>query len=244
MLMFPFGPWQKWLHQMNLDWLVDWIKQVQAEVNGKQDELTAGANITIENNVISATGGGGGGGTEYTAGDGITISNNVISVTNPINKVSINQPSRTVIPCLYNDDGTFYKLDGTPATISDCLDLGTFNNSFGGFKYIRYIVQVASATFKDYDWSTQSHTTDTFTGVTKDTGYLDTYINDGGLFDTYLSNNVAISNGEKNDVFPFILGKKNGHLYICIASNCYGGIATNQYAESMTASFEVQLVGF
>lgn len=35
--------------------------------NGKQDQLTAGANITIVDNVISSTGGGEGGTTDYTA---------------------------------------------------------------------------------------------------------------------------------------------------------------------------------
>ena len=42
-----------------------------------QGKLTAGANITIENNVISSTGGGGGG--SYIAGNGIEIKNNKIS---------------------------------------------------------------------------------------------------------------------------------------------------------------------
>ena len=47
--------------------------------SGLQETLVAGENITIEGNVISATGGGGGGETYY-AGDGINISNeNVIS---------------------------------------------------------------------------------------------------------------------------------------------------------------------
>lgn len=35
------------------------ITQLQTDVAGKQDQLTAGSNITIENNVISASGGGG-----------------------------------------------------------------------------------------------------------------------------------------------------------------------------------------
>ena len=39
--------------------LNDFEIQVKDELDGKQDTLTAGANITIENNVISATGGGG-----------------------------------------------------------------------------------------------------------------------------------------------------------------------------------------
>lgn len=42
----------------------------------KQDTLIAGANITIENNVISATGGG----SSYTAGEGISIEDDEISV--------------------------------------------------------------------------------------------------------------------------------------------------------------------
>ena len=39
--------------------LADDLTQVTQDVAGKQDKLTAGANITIENNVISSTGGGG-----------------------------------------------------------------------------------------------------------------------------------------------------------------------------------------
>ena len=54
---------------------------LDTKISGKQDKLTAGANITIsDDNVISATGGGSGG-TEYTAGDGIDISGTVISAT-------------------------------------------------------------------------------------------------------------------------------------------------------------------
>ena len=51
--------------------------QVQTMIDnslvGYQEELSAGTNVQISNNVISATD------TKYTAGDGITISNNVIS---------------------------------------------------------------------------------------------------------------------------------------------------------------------
>ena len=54
------------------------IISMKSDIAGKQDQLTAGANITIENNVISATGGGGGG---YVAGDHITITGNTISAT-------------------------------------------------------------------------------------------------------------------------------------------------------------------
>lgn len=55
--------------------------EVTSGLAAKQDTLIAGNNITIEGNVISATGGGGGGGgTTYTAGNGITINNDEISV--------------------------------------------------------------------------------------------------------------------------------------------------------------------
>lgn len=56
--------------------------EVTSGLASKQDTLIAGNNITIVDNVISATGGGGGGGggTTYTAGDGIDIdANNEIS---------------------------------------------------------------------------------------------------------------------------------------------------------------------
>lgn len=54
------------------------INEEIAELNQtKQDSLIAGANITITNNVISATGGGSG--TTYLPGDGINISGNTIS---------------------------------------------------------------------------------------------------------------------------------------------------------------------
>lgn len=49
----------------------------KTDLTGKQDKLTAGSNITIVGNVISATGGGGG--TSYTAGNGINISGTTIS---------------------------------------------------------------------------------------------------------------------------------------------------------------------
>ena len=55
------------------------IEQIVEDIRGKQDTLTAGENITIENNVISSTGGG----ETYTAGNNITIENNVISATVP-----------------------------------------------------------------------------------------------------------------------------------------------------------------
>ena len=54
---------------------------INQSVSGKQDTLSAGTNITIVDNVISATGGGG---ATYTAGTGIDISGDIISTTLPI----------------------------------------------------------------------------------------------------------------------------------------------------------------
>lgn len=51
------------------------ISEIQEALPYKQDKLTAGDNITIEDNVISATGG-----STYTAGSGIVIDNDEISV--------------------------------------------------------------------------------------------------------------------------------------------------------------------
>ena len=71
--------------------LVAYKKEVQAlladieeAIAKKQNILTAGANITIRNDVISATGGGGGGTTEYEAGDNILISGNTINVVDVV----------------------------------------------------------------------------------------------------------------------------------------------------------------
>lgn len=43
----------------------DMIQRIKTDMDKKQDKLTAGANITIEDNVISATGGGTGGTSDY-----------------------------------------------------------------------------------------------------------------------------------------------------------------------------------
>ena len=58
---------------------------INQSVSGKQDTLSAGTNITIVDNVISATGGGG---ATYTAGTGIDITSDVISTTLPISSGS------------------------------------------------------------------------------------------------------------------------------------------------------------
>ena len=99
----------------------DTINTVNATVNsavaGKQDTLTAGANITLQNNVISAVN------TTYTAGANISINNNVISAEvieyiagNGINITSNNEIeiapttslTQTYTVCAYKRSDTLY----------------------------------------------------------------------------------------------------------------------------------------
>jgi hypothetical protein len=56
------------------------VTNIQTEINSKQDNLTAGTNIIISGNVISATDTN----TTYTGGDGISISGTTISVAQVI----------------------------------------------------------------------------------------------------------------------------------------------------------------
>ena len=55
------------------------LNELNEAVSGKQDTLSAGTNITIVDNVISAEGG-----STYTAGRGISIANDTISLSLPI----------------------------------------------------------------------------------------------------------------------------------------------------------------
>lgn len=68
---------------------------IKSALNGKQDVLTAGANITIENNVISAVGGQAG--TTYQAGDGISIEGDVISNTDHADVLQLNSSYATML---------------------------------------------------------------------------------------------------------------------------------------------------
>lgn len=67
---------------------------IKSTLNGKQNTLTAGANITIENDVISAVGGQGG--TTYQAGDGISIEGDVISNTDHADVLQLNTSCATM----------------------------------------------------------------------------------------------------------------------------------------------------
>lgn len=71
------------------------------DVSGKQDRLTAGSNITIVNNVISATGGGGGGGGAVNSVNGQT--GDVVLSASDVNAL----PDSTVIPTVPSNVSAF-----------------------------------------------------------------------------------------------------------------------------------------
>lgn len=248
MRMLPFGPWQRWLHEMNLDWLVDWIKDVSGAVDGKQDKLTAGANITIdENNVISSTGSGGG--TTYTAGDGITIQNNVISVTNPVNKLHITLENMT-LPCLKLTSSGIVKQDGTDATLSDFIDLGASNANLADYFFMKGQILGASGVYANYDYMTQSYTDIEFSNVdiysNVSSVYLGQEVSVLDMFDSYVSTNInfVIYNGE-TPVYPncyIVIGKKNGHLYFGELAQAFG--ADSPYMKSLHDDFTWDFIAF
>lgn len=66
--------------------IIDSDGVISADFDAVQQKLVAGANITINGNTISATGGGGG--ASYTAGDGINITGDVISTNITAKNVS------------------------------------------------------------------------------------------------------------------------------------------------------------
>ena len=101
------------------------ITNLQGAVAGKQDTLTAGENITIENNVISSAGGA-----TYTAGDNITIENDVISAVDTTYSNFVGTDGQTagtagLVPApATTDDGKFLKADGTWDTAGQTYQAG------------------------------------------------------------------------------------------------------------------------
>lgn len=112
-----------WAHGLAFDAVYEEKQRLSEVLEGKQDVLTAGSNITIENGVISATGGSGGsitvdntivsggvnpvmGGAIYTAlskkqntltaGEGIAIKDNVVSLTGNLPNITLGNYSVVV----------------------------------------------------------------------------------------------------------------------------------------------------
>lgn len=135
--------------------------QLSTLISGKQDKLTAGTNITINNNTISATD------TTYTAGENITITNNVISAagatrnfpdTWPIKGTceeflrAVGADSNAVVGRTYqggvefsdlHDDLGLWNAEAEVEIISSTLSTG--------YKIIR--LNVYSATNEPYSWA-------------------------------------------------------------------------------------------
>ena len=109
---------------------------VASAIANKQDTLTAGANITISDNVISATGGG----TTYTAGTNINITNDVISTVaevNAIDTIKVNGTAQTITNKTVDlsiSDSTIPDINITngasPTNVTSYVDKIVFVNAF------------------------------------------------------------------------------------------------------------------
>ena len=86
-----------------------------SQMASKQDVLTAGSNVQINNNVISATD------TTYTAGDNIDITNGIISSPNDV-LIGASEPTSAT----GNNGNAYYKYNVTSETIEDQVTLPTF----------------------------------------------------------------------------------------------------------------------
>lgn len=239
-MMFPYGSWQRILHDLNLDWLVEKVDKNEADIRTKQDKLTAGANITIDDdNVISATGGGGG--STYTAGDGIDITNDVISVINPVGKDTFAKASSS-LPVFYIDDNVVYKLDGTLAVLSDYADLGNFDGNITDAIFNKIAMNIVSGVYMDYDFGQQTHVSKSIDAENINTGYQSLNIITTAPFDEVQSKNIPLSSGGMIYSVSCLLGLKNGHLYLGFVSSAWGGISTVAYLQSLTSSFETSFI--
>lgn len=203
--------------------------------------FTANASTDVEIDLDA----GGGGGSTYTAGTGIDITNNVISVENPIVKTPLNIINQTV-PMLYvNADGDqtiLLKEDGTTATVSDCLDLGTFTGDLGSY-FLKYLYDIdCTGVAKVYDYSSQQQTTENFT-YTKPSST--SQIQSGGVYTIF--DNAAqlvidgINVGNTSVTLYLYVGVKNGHAYAFSYYNAYGSLSSETYVQSLTGTIKCTL---
>ena len=141
---------------------------INQSVSGKQDTLSAGTNITIVDNVISATGGGGG----ITSGEVQTMIDENIS-----GKASVNDAIKNLTFKAYSAEDavhgmlnvTLVKCNGTKTTMQEVLSAGS------GITITRNIYGYANISFDDRvisgkaDSSTVSALTNTVTAHTAST---------------------------------------------------------------------------
>ncbi len=109
------------------------VVATKTDLAAKQDTLTAGENIRIENNVISAVGGGEG--HTYTAGAGIDITNDEISVDNTVAlKTDIPDVSGFVEAsdlAAVATSGSYTDLSNTPTIPTIPTNVSAFTNDAG-----------------------------------------------------------------------------------------------------------------
>ena len=116
------------------------ITQLQTDIAGKQDQLTAGSNITIENNVISASGGGGTEPIEINAGN--IIYNNRTNKTQAASASTVFYLARCPQVMSFLDDGSapaiFYlpisDSGGTPAFEAVSTRITWINDLFSQYR--------------------------------------------------------------------------------------------------------------
>lgn len=124
------------------------ITQLQTDVAGKQDQLTAGSNITIENNVISSSGGGGSviaGMTISELSQAISYSsrNSAIKAPDVVKQHGGNGKQKVLLP-----SDAFTSMSGSPLITLPVYDSG---NKFKAWPVDMYFEQPNVLTFKDYD---------------------------------------------------------------------------------------------
>lgn len=186
---------------------------------------------------------GGGGGSEYTAGAGITITDNVISVTNPIVKTDISL-NNAVIPCLFRDatageDAPLTKEDGTTATLADCLDLGASTLNIGA-QFLKYINNAhVGGSAKSYDYGTQKQKTLTYD---EDINGGTSQVYNSGIFGLF-DESVQIIGGtvtSEHISLQIVLGKANGHLYAFVYNGYFGTLSEQSYISSCTCTADIE----
>ena len=126
------------------------ITQLQTDVAGKQDKLTAGSNITIENNVISSSGGGGSviaGMTISELSQAISYSskNSAIKAPDVVKQHGANGKQKVLLP-----SDAFTSTIGCPLITLPIKDTNG-HSMFKAWPVDMYFEQPNVLTFKDYD---------------------------------------------------------------------------------------------
>ena len=127
------------------------ITQLQTDVAGKQDQLTAGQNITIQNNVISASGGGGSviaGMTFSELSQAIASSsqNSAIKAPDVVKQHGGNGNQKVLLP-----SDAFTSISGSPLITLGVQNMSTGRHEWQSCPVDMYFEQPNVLSFKDYD---------------------------------------------------------------------------------------------